>query len=162
MDADQLKTARALCEGATKGTATVCGADRGGCQCGVVYLGESGEIVLKARSSSDSMNWDQITDQDKRNAAYAAAAWNGYMAALDEIARLTAAAAEREREIATLRAELASAREAGDRVRAAVIECAYCNGVGELICLPGDVTQPCPACGGLRAALRSLLPSGGA
>lgn len=39
------------------------------------------------------------------------------------------------------------------RVREATIECAYCNGVGSLLCLPGDVIEPCPACGGLRAAL---------
>lgn len=38
-------------------------------------------------------------------------------------------------------------------IRAAVIACAYCNGVGSLLCLPGDVIEPCPACGGLRAAL---------
>lgn len=38
-------------------------------------------------------------------------------------------------------------------VRAAVIDCAYCNGVGALVRLPGDVIEACPACGGLRAAL---------
>lgn len=53
-------------------------------------------------------------------------------------------------------ASAASLRAQLDAVRAAVIECAYCNGVGEMVRLPGDVTEPCPACGGLRKALRPL------
>jgi len=53
--------------------------------------------------------------------------------------------------------EATDARDAAQahlaRVRAAVIECAYCNGVGRLLVLPGDKTEPCPACGALHAAL---------
>ena len=50
-------------------------------------------------------------------------------------------------------ADVARLTRALDRVRAAVIDCAYCNGVGSLLRLPGDVTEPCPACSGLHAAI---------
>jgi hypothetical protein len=49
--------------------------------------------------------------------------------------------------------EVARLRERVAAIRAAVIDCAYCNGVGAMVRLPGDTVDACPACGGLREAL---------
>jgi len=53
--------------------------------------------------------------------------------------------------------ELEAQRDAAigqlNRIRRSVVDCAYCGGVGQLVRLPGDVVEACPACGGLRAAL---------
>lgn len=55
--------------------------------------------------------------------------------------------------VSRLTADNVALRARLDAVVAAVIACAYCGGVGAMLHLPGDVVEPCPACGGLRQAI---------
>jgi hypothetical protein len=108
-DIEKLQT---LLEEMTPGPYQICGADRGGCQCGLIWSGPGECKVLKAfgQRNTDELDCCPTEEQRAKNANGAVAILNAAPELLASLARVTAELAEADTRTKTLEAELRTAQ----------------------------------------------------